>query len=93
MHASLQGAPTDKGPYLQARAPTLYTDNGPIEVCKDTLKTRARPNGGPLQTKRHYRKWVFTYREPLQTRGHHRKGAIIDKEFIQTKGLYSKRPQ
>ena len=89
-----------KGPYiiymqgckglLQTRAPSYK--QGPLHYiqtrapCRETLKTRAHPDGGP------YRQSDSTAKGSLHTKGSYRQGGTTDKGFIQTKGIYSKGP-
>ena len=55
---------------------TLYTDKGPIQVCRKTLKTIAHPHGGP------YRKSDITEKGSLHRKGPYRQGSL------QTRGPY-----
>ena len=76
-------------------ATTLHTDKGSIQLCMDTLKTRAHPDGAPtvkasLQKRGPYIQRTPTDNGALQTRGPYKQRTLTDNEFIKTKGLYSK---
>ena len=78
--------PSSKGPlqYIHAR--------GPIQVCRETLKTGGHTENGPYRQNDPADKGTLHTRGPtdkgvIPTRGPYRQGGLIDKEFIQTKGL------
>ena len=74
---------------LQTRAPASkgIQAKGPIEVCREPLKTRAHADlhkmvptdKVTLQTKGPYIQGVSTDKGALQTRGHHRQEVYTDK--------------
>ena len=81
-----------QGPIATSKGPYIIYRQGPHTGMQGDHKDKSPSRRGSLQTKRHYRKGLLTYKGPLQTRWHYRQGALIDNEFIQTKGLYSKGP-
>ena len=89
-----QGDPASKSTYI------IYA-KGPIQACRETLKTRVHSDREPLQKVVHAKKWALqirgppdkvtlTYKMPLQTMWPYRQGPLTYKDFIQTRGLYSK---